>query len=340
MYTAVVTSRTDMSSRIRGRRNRPKAVDLFAGAGLLSYALEAEGFEVSLAIESDQACCGTYRRNVGDHVVCRDVRGRIPDVSCDLLAAGPPCQGFSTLNRGRHDDERQFLSLEVVRWARRLDPSVVLIENVAAYLDSEVFEVLSTKLARLGFVVHARVLDAANFGVAQFRKRSFVVATKGRVFNWPIETSREVTVRHAWNDLCPRPTGVHAHTAPIPSPLALARMKRIRPGGDKRDVMAAAPELCPPSWFRLGCEITDVWGRLHWDRPSNTLRTALQNPSKGRYIHPDQNRVITLREAARLQSIPDNWIFEGYPTHIAKQIGNSVPPRLGRAMAKTVRSLF
>ena len=116
-------------------------------------------------------------------------------------------------------------------------------------------------------------------------------------------------------------------------------MKVIPPGGDKRDIMRAAPELAPPSWWRTQSAVTDVWGRLHWDRPSNTLRTRLLNASKGRYIHPDQHRVMTLREAARLHSIPDTWRLDGYAYHVAQQIGNSVPPRLGRAVARTVHEL-
>jgi len=114
----------------------------------------------------------------------------------------------------------------------------------------------------------------------------------------------------------------------------------IPEGGDKRDIMRAAPELAPPSWWSFPGQLTDVWGRMEWDRPANTLRTCLQNASKGRYIHPEQERVISLREAARLHSIEDTWSFSGLPTQVARQIGNSVPPRLGRAVARCVRQLF
>jgi DNA (cytosine-5)-methyltransferase 1 len=117
-------------------------------------------------------------------------------------------------------------------------------------------------------------------------------------------------------------------------------MRVIRPGGDKRDVMRYAPELTPPSWWRLRCQVTDAWGRMEWDRPSNTIRTALQNPSKGRYIHPEQHRVISLREAARLHTIPDGWRFAGSPKQVARQIGNSVPPSLGRAVARAVNEVL
>lgn len=114
-------------------------------------------------------------------------------------------------------------------------------------------------------------------------------------------------------------------------------MELIPAGGDKRDILRRAPHLAPPSWHRTTCEVTDVWGRLDWDAPANTLRTCLLNPSKGRYIHPEQHRVISLREAARLHSIPDSWSFAGTPYQVARQIGNSVPPKLGAVVARACR---
>jgi DNA (cytosine-5)-methyltransferase 1 len=145
------------------------------------------------------------------------------------------------------------------------------------------------------------------------------------------------TVREAWQGLPAEPDGKNHHYAPKPTLLALERIRLIQPGGDKRDVLLLRPDLAPPSWRRSRTEITDVWGRMEWDRPSNTLRTALLNVSKGRYIHPEQHRVISLREAARLQSIPDEWQFATEPYPIARQIGNSVPPLLGLAVARAVR---
>ena len=145
-----------------------------------------------------------------------------------------------------------------------------------------------------------------------------------------------MTVREAWSGLPDRPDGLNWHVARSPSALALARMKVIPPGGDKRDVLRKAPKLAPRSWWKIGGEATDVWGRMFWDKPCNTLRTALLNASKGRYIHPEQNRVITLREAARLQSVPDWWEFEGTPYQVARQIGNGVPLVLGRLVARAV----
>ena len=238
-------------------------------------------------------------------------------------------------------DPRNQLSLEVVRWAKALQPDVVVIENVPAFINSDVWRRVTSLLQIEGFVVNVMVLDAFDFGVPQRRRRSFTFASRiGQPRPVCITRTPIRTVREAWLRLQPEPNGENHHIAPIPSKLALARMRVIPIGGDKRDVLRRAPSLAPRSWKHVSREATDVWGRLNWDGPSNTLRTCLQNPSKGRYIHPEQNRTISLREAARLHSIPDTWTFVGLPTQIARQIGNSVPLSLGRSVARSVKRLF
>lgn len=321
------------------RTSKPTVVDLFAGAGLFSHAFAVEGFTIVQAIEANRDATATYALNLGsDHLVHADITKVAPSVPCDVLVAGPPCQGFSTLGARRLDDPRNKLSMEVVRFAKILNPSIVVIENVEAFLHSEVHLRVRRAFARLGYGVLSYVLDAVDFGVPQYRARSFTVATRQSAL--PLEGLRKRrvarTVQDAFAGLPAEPDGNNFHYSPRPSALALARMKLIPPGGDRRDVLQRAPELSPPSWHRPRSEMTDVWGRMRWDSPSNTLRTALQNPSKGRYIHPDQNRVISLREAARLQTIPDSWVFAGPPYPVAMQIGNSVPPSLGRTVARAV----
>lgn len=320
---------------------KPTVIDLFAGAGLFSYAFKQEGFELLYGVESDEVAASTYERNLRVRAVCADIRRVKPSEHCDVLIAGPPCQGFSTLGKREPDDPRNCLSLQVVTWARKAQPAVIVVENVSAFLDAPVWSELRRRLARLGYEVAGFVLNAFHFGVPQIRRRSFTIASRIGTPRLHRLRFRQVrTVREAWAGLPEVPDDTNDHYAPRPSELALARMRVIPPGGDRRDVMRNAPELTPPSWWSLKCQITDVWGRMSWDRPSNTLRTCLQNASKGRYIHPSQHRVISLREAARLQSIHDRWSFCGLPTQIARQIGNSVPPALGRAVARGVRALF
>jgi len=318
---------------------KPTVVDLFSGAGLLSHAFVAEGFQVLRAVEFNPIAAETYRLNLGDHVEVADVREAHPAGRCDVLVAGPPCQGFSTLGKRDVRDSRNLLSLEVLRWAKVLKPEIVVVENVAAFLESPVWGRLASGLRRVGYTVHAASYNAYDFGAPQIRHRSLTVASRGG--SLPVSRWRRtgtVTVREAWSGLPARPDGRNHHYAPRPSPFALARMRLIPAGGDKRDIMRRAPKLAAPSWWRVPGDVTDVWGRMEWERPSNTLRTALLNPSKGRYIHPEQHRVISLREAARLHTIPDRWVFAGWPTHVAMQIGNSVPPALGRAVARSVRA--
>lgn len=318
-------------------KTRPTVQELFAGAGLLSHAFETEGFEVTRAIEIDPVAAETYRLNLGSQVRVADVTAVKPEGRCDVLVAGPPCQGFSTLGKRDPADPRNRLSLAVLPWARKLRPHTVVVENVAAFLDSPVAISLIRGLRREGYRVRRYVLNALDFGVPQIRHRCFVVASRSEIGS--LEPLREPFARcvsDAWEDLPSVPDGRNGHYAPDPSPLALARMKAIPEGGDRRDVMSVAPELTPPSWWRLQSQVTDAWGRLRWDRPSNTLRTCLQNASKGRYVHPEQHRVMSLREAARIHSVDDGWRFHGLPTQVARQIGNSVPVWLGRAVARTV----
>jgi DNA (cytosine-5)-methyltransferase 1 len=314
----------------------PTVIDLFAGAGLFSYAFKKSGFRIVNAIEIDPIAAQTYVQNIGNNIEIGDVSLLKPRGLCDVLIAGPPCQGFSTLGARITNDPRNSLCLEVVRWAKILQPSIIVIENVTAFLESKEWQCLNNKLSKLDYVVEVFVLDAFDYGVPQHRRRSFTIASRVGAVKTPRERHGIRTVREAWEGLPKKPDGLNHHYAPKPSEIALARMRIIPPRGDKRDILKLAPRLAPPSWWKVSGEVTDAWGRMDWDTPCNTLRTALLNPSKGRYIHPQQHRVISLREAARLHSIPDSWIFAGLPTQIARQIGNSVPPELGRAVAREV----
>lgn len=326
---------------LRTRESIPTVVDLFAGAGLFSYAFRKEGFEIIQAIEKDVFAAQSYVSNVGNVLCHVDVLKAIPVRASDVLIAGPPCQGFSSLGKRNPEDSRNWLCLELLRWVDVARPRVVVVENVAPFLVSLPCLALIEKLRSRGFTVHATVLNAVAFGVPQRRRRAFVVAARccrpfdpQRIvagFSNPIE---------AWHDLTTEPDGENLHIAPIPTELALSRMQVLPYGGDKRDILRLAPSLAAPSWFSYPRAVTDVWGRMTWDEPANTLRTCFQNPSKGRYIHPEQNRVVSVREGARLQTIPDSWSFKGPRTRVVNQIGNAVPPLLGRAVARAVHQLL
>jgi DNA (cytosine-5)-methyltransferase 1 len=320
------------------KSTKPLVVDLFAGAGLFSHAFQLEGFEIIESIEFDPVAAETYRKNLGNHVKAGDVRSHKPKGRCDVLIGGPPCQGFSTMSRKRDSkDPRNFLSLEMVRWAKVLKPSVVVIENVAPFLTAPVWTKLSRQFEELGYELSSGVYNAVDFGVPQRRDRSFTIASKiGFTEIKKLRQFNTNTVREAWDGLSSHPDGKNHHFAPVPTKKTLDRIKYVPPEGDRAELIRLAPHLVPPSLLRLKSGVSDVWGRMKWDEPANTIRTFMIHPSKGRYIHPEQNRVLSLREAARIQSIPDSFTFEGGITDIARQIGNAVPTGLGRAVARSV----
>lgn len=318
-----------------------KTIELFAGAGLLGYAFKEAGFHASLAVEADARARASFMRNVGADAMSTDARAVQPGVTADVLLAGPPCQGFSTLGKCDHFDERNSLSLCVADWAKSSGPSVVVVENVPPFLESRYWTTLKRRMARLGYESTQWTLNAADFGAPQLRVRAFGIFSRIGLPSKPQPTvKRHCTVREAFEGLPSIPENSGMHVAPIPGELALARFKLIPRRGDKRDVMLAAPHLCPPSWLRMGAQATDVWGRMDLDAPANTLRCAFQNASKGRYVHPTEDRVLTLREGARLQGIPEHWEFHGDRSSIARQIGNGVPIALGRAVSWEIAKLF
>lgn len=313
-----------------------KFIDMFSGAGLFSEAGRQAGLEPTFAIDVSSDAIRSYNRNIAEVGVVGSVLDDRKLPEADVLIAGPPCQGFSTLGRRDPKDERSALSLAVLRWAEIVRPSVVVVENVPPFLRSTYWQRLARGFQAQGFSVQAWELEAADFGAPQHRRRAFTIASRVGDLVKPLQGKQRKSAREVFSH--PIKGGDPMHTWPEPSNLAARRFALIPPKGDKRDVMQAAPELCPPSWERVGCHATDVWGRIDPDRPSNTIRCTFQNPSKGRYIHPTEDRVISLREAARLQGVPDDWVFVGKPYPIARQIGNGVPVQLGRAVMQSVAS--
>lgn len=317
------------------------SIELFAGAGLFGAAFKEAGVHAALAVEADPRARASFAMNVGADAMSTDVRVIDREVMADILLAGPPCQGFSTLGKRDHFDERNALSLCVADWAKSSSPAVVVVENVPPFLESQYWAKLKRRMRRLGYESTEWILNAADFGAPQLRVRAFGIFSRIGLPEKPEPTATGYrTVREAFDGLPLKPDSNGLHVAPAPSVLALKRIKNIPPKGDKRDILRKAPHLCPPSWLRMGAQATDVWGRMNLDAPANTLRCSFQNASKGRYLHPTENRVVTLREGARLQGIPDTWEFHGDRSSIARQIGNGVPLALGRAVAQTVIHLF
>ena len=343
-------------------------IDLFAGAGGLSLGLHLAdvGFVPVYAVEHEPAAARTFERNFGCEVFAGDIEDGPEYPEADVIVGGPPCQGFSPLGRDRDDFSRAQLNglwkhfLDAVRTVR---PKAFVIENVREFQTSaefaELLHLLDTDSELSAYTTAYGVLNAADYGVPQTRLRGLLVAMRDHDGDlpWPPPVERGptspgrlayCTVREAIGDLPASTTGFdplvaeggmqHLHFGRRPTRKSLERYRAIPPGGNRFDLMKNRPDITPPCWANKPTGTTDVMGRLWWDRPAPTIRTEFFKPEKGRYLHPSEDRVISHREAARLQSFPDWFVFEGTKVEIARQIGNAVPPRLGAAIARHIHT--
>jgi len=312
-------------------------IDLFSGAGLFSAGMMKAGFEPVLAVELAADAVASYKRNVSDCIVRGSVTEAMKVPRADVLIAGPPCQGFSTLGRRDPTDVRNDLGLAILPWVAKSKAKIVVIENVPPFLNSRQWIAIKEALESLGYLVDAWELEAVEYGAPQRRRRAFTVASRiGPVAKPKHSSVRKTAGQVLFDPKRPLSDADPMHTWPTAKGIAAERIPLVPPNGDKRDIVVKAPELCPPSWFKMGCNATDVWGRIDPDEPANTIRCTFQNPSKGRYLHPFEDRVISLREGARLQGVPDSWIFEGLSYPVARQIGNGVPLALATAVGRSI----
>jgi DNA (cytosine-5)-methyltransferase 1 len=334
----------------------PTVVDAFCGAGGLSLGLRRAGWRPLAAFDLDAKAVATYRRNLGPHAFVADVRevtaDRVRDVAgtdcIDLVAGGPPCQGFSVQRRGGATDHRNGLPTEFLRLVAELRPTLFLLENVPGMQRRHGEGVLGAFLCeaeRLGYRCSARVLDAVWYGVPQYRKRLFVVGRRdGAAFAFPpplmAATDPRTHVRTALADL-PEPDGEHPalthHRRTRLSALNRERLRHVPPGGGMQDLPAHLRVRCHRDGpNRIGHRY--VYGRLHPDEPAATLTARFDSFTRGKFAHPFADRNLTLREGARLQTFPDDFVFEGNQEEIAAQIGNAVPPLLAEALGAALCS--
>jgi len=371
--------------KLARKRKRFRLIDVFAGAGGMTLGFSkffGHAFDSVWANDFNDDCVRTYRENFGNHCVPGDIVDILNDLKmeiprADVVIGGPPCQGFSLLNKNREGDPRKQLWRPYFEIVNRSGAEVFVMENVPQLLGSfEHGEIMGTAEA-MGFKCWGEVLSAADYGVPQTRRRAFIVGCKyfdpAQVFpprrtNYDprkggVQTSflqagrngylpgavKWQTVRDAIADLPPpRGTEIRDENPPFdlhfgrsPTPMSLARYYAIPEEGMNRfDLQKRAPDLTPKCWLRKKSGGTDLFGRLWWDRPAFTIRTEFFKPEKGRYLHPRQHRPITHREAARLQSFPDEFVFTGSKIEIARQIGNAVPPRLAARVADVVYFLL
>lgn len=361
-----------------------KLIDLFCGAGGLSLGFRTsfgQDFETVWANDSNPYAAGTYNENFGNHCIVGDIvevlKNPSTKIPCaDIVIGGPPCQGFSLLNKKRNGDKRRTLWRPFMDVVERSGADIFVMENVPQLLNSDELSEIEERASALGFYPLAKAkLCAADYGVPQIRHRAFIIgcrfADPREVFP-PLKTHYNAaaisvdkltiqngycenakpwkTVREAIGDL-PDPVGTEVrqgvlppldlHFGRTPTPMSLKRYMAIPEEGMNRfDLQRVVPELTPECWKNKKSGGTDLFGRLWWDKPSVTIRTEFFKPEKGRYLHPEKHRPITHREAARIQSFPDSFRFSGSKIEIAKQIGNAVPPLLASHVADCVKMLL
>lgn len=330
------------------------SIDLFAGAGGPSYGLTAEGFKVVSAVELDPVSAKSYGLNHQDtNLIVDDVRrvrgsqilkqAGLCRSELDLLTGCPPCQAFSTLRTRRRkqqsNDPSKELIIEMLRLVRSIRPRAVIVENVPGLANDQHFANFRVGLKQAGYQSTYEVLNASDFGVPQRRKRLILVALRGSEIpsDWSSYRHERRTVRDAIGHLAPSGTsGDMLHD--IPEKRTLAMMTRIKAtpknGGSRRDI---SPELQCACHARIN-GFKDVYGRMAWDDVSPTITSGCNNPSRGRFLHPEEDRAITLREAALLQTFPPNYqfCFDRGKEHVACQIGNAFPPDMIRPIARFI----
>jgi DNA (cytosine-5)-methyltransferase 1 len=330
---------------------RPRVLDLFCGAGGFTVGFVREGFRPVLGVDFDRWAIETYSSNFGSHAHCTDIAKIRRFPKAEVIVGGPPCQGFSQLGSHIPNDPRNQLWRHYFRAVKQVRPRVFVMENVPQILKSAEYECFEGLVKKLGYQTTAGVLNAADFGVPQRRRRAIVIGALDCTPSLPDGTHRDpkrmnlfssglepwVTLKEAIGDLPLQPDGKSWHIGRNPSPKSLQRYRYVPEGGNRWDLPR---RLMPECWIRKVSGGTDLFGRLWWSQPAFTIRTEFFKPEKGRYLHPQADRPITHREAARIQTFDDGFEFVGSKIEVAKQIGNAVPCLLAQAIAKKVKYLL
>lgn len=334
-------------------------ISFFTGAGGLDLGLEAAGFQTRLSVEIDPDCRKTLKRNRPDWNPTDLFDGDITKFKpseilrltslrrgeVDLISGGPPCQSFSNIGkRGGFADHRGQLIRTYIEMVSSIRPNLFVFENVQGLLQHpEVLEFINCELSG-DYALSMRLVNAADYGVPQFRKRVIVVGALGvRKFQFPEATHSEsgflpntshwLTVREAF-DAIPKNRLLEPDNFSMKHSEEMKhRMSMVKPG---RNFHSLPMDLRPRCWKDGRHQGADTFGRLEWDRPSVTIRTCGYNPTKGRYIHPRHNRGLSTIEMAALQTFPPDYSFYGGIGSIGRQIGNAVPPRLGLVIGRAL----
>lgn len=351
-----------------------KAIDLFCGAGGLSTGLKKSGFRLCLGVDIDEKALKTYKCNLKRTKVLKEDIKKVTGEKITeltginrrdnfLLAGCPTCQGFSSLGKRDANDEKNELVYEYIRIINELEPSFILMENVPGMstgVGKEIFKNVVKELEENYHVEYA-TLNAADFGVPQIRKRLVLHGIRNDVYdNLGLDKEKQkilpksthskekkkgyrkwVTVRKAIFDLPILGAGesyddgiIKNHKARSLSETNIERLQEIRLHGGNREMISE--ELQLECHKKENVSYTDTYGIIDPDKPAPTITSGCTIISKGRYCHPTQNRGLSIREAARLQSFDDKFEFQGNMGEMSLQIGNAVPPKLAQASGKVI----
>ena len=346
-----------------------RILDLFSGAGGFSYGIEKNPhFKTLLALDFNADALSTFKHNMPEtEIVLGDITdSKIKNViiskskncNINMIIGGPPCQGFSLKGKKLGlDDPRNYLFREYLSIVEKLNPEVFIIENVKALLSTSAGwfkNQILEKINQLGYFVDYGVLTASDFGVPQLRQRAVFICSKSQKISLPKPTVSElVTVRNAISDLAYLNSGEGSIEQSYTTEANSEYQKKMRIGSEKlynhkasrhAQIAIKKLEMIPPECGKehlpkelLGNQkFSGTWGRLKWDLPSPTIDTRFDACSNGTNNHPFLNRAITPREAARLQSFDDKFVFLGSKVAIRQQIGNAVPPLMAKAIADKI----
>lgn len=344
-------------------------IDLFCGCGGASRGLQMAGYKVVGAVDNNPIACETYHKNIGVKPICTDLqfftgkqileRYDLEKDDVDLVVGCPPCQGFSSLRRTRYSegtDSRKSLVSVFLKRIREIQPRAVIFENVSGIANKEgkqyYLKRFINKMEDLGYRSNWDLINAADYGIPQFRKRVFVFFAKtNRSIDLPerthsnpekCTTNKEwITVKDSISTLPVLLTGerdpvIPNHVARTHTDKIMNLIKKIpKNGGSRRSLPI---DLWLPCHRKLkdrrsrGAE--SIYGRMSWQKPAPTITCRCTTPSSGRFLHPDQDRAITPREAARLQTFPDTFIFPDEFQASERMIGNAVPVELMKVHSK------
>lgn len=337
------------------------AIDLFCGCGGLSYGFECAGVNILLGIDNDATALKAFENNhknaktiCGDitTTTLSDIKKHIGDKKIDLIIGGPPCQGMSLSGPRKFDDPRNKLYLSYIRLVEEIKPEAFVIENVPGLVGlfkGQIKDSILERLTALGYNVQYKILCSANYGVPQSRRRVVFVGLKDKSFDFDnIKSKETVTCEMALSDLPPlvdtlgedpaeyetipqnnyqklmrkKSKDVRNHIAASHSEKVKYIISLVPDGGNYKDL---------PEEYKSSRNFHVAWTRFRSDKPAPTIDTGHRH-----HFHYKYNRVPTVRECARLQSFPDDFIFEGNKTQQFRQVGNAVPPLMAQAIAEAL----